>query len=122
MAELCHHGILGMKWGVRKFQNKDGSLTAAGRKRYDTDIKSAEQRVQKAKADAKEAKRAMQREAVANTFINGGVTSTVPLVRNPNTGSPLNRNTWKKECLPRRLRLPLIREYALNAPLLSQEE
>lgn len=63
MAELCHHGILGMKWGVRKFQNKDGSLTAAGRKRYDTDIKSAEQRVQKAKADAKEAKRAMQREA-----------------------------------------------------------
>lgn len=41
MAELCHHGILGMKWGVRKFQNKDGSLTAAGRKRYDTDIKSA---------------------------------------------------------------------------------
>lgn len=75
MAELCHHGILGMKWGVRKFQNKDGSLTAAGRKRYDTDIKSAAQRVQKAKADTKEAKRAMQREAVTNTFINGGVTS-----------------------------------------------
>ena len=34
---LMHHGILGMKWGIRRFQNKDGSLTSAGRKRYDTD-------------------------------------------------------------------------------------
>ena len=29
---LKHHGILGMKWGVRRFQNSDGSLTAAGKK------------------------------------------------------------------------------------------
>lgn len=28
-----HHGIHGMRWGVRRYQNKDGSLTAAGRKR-----------------------------------------------------------------------------------------
>lgn len=34
---LEHHGILGMKWGVRRYQNKDGSLTSAGRKRYASD-------------------------------------------------------------------------------------
>ena len=32
--ELYHHGILGQKWGVRRWQNKDGSLTPAGQKHY----------------------------------------------------------------------------------------
>ena len=32
--ELYHHGIKGQKWGVRRFQNKDGSLTSAGKQRY----------------------------------------------------------------------------------------
>lgn len=32
--ELYHHGILGQKWGVRRFQNQDGSYTATGRERY----------------------------------------------------------------------------------------
>ena len=31
---LQHYGIRGMKWGVRRFQQKDGSLTSQGRKRY----------------------------------------------------------------------------------------
>ena len=31
---LQHWGIKGMKWGVRRYQNKDGSLTPAGKKRY----------------------------------------------------------------------------------------
>ena len=32
--ELYHHGIKGMKWGVRRYQNPDGTLTAAGKKKY----------------------------------------------------------------------------------------
>lgn len=36
--ELRHYGIKGMKWGVRRYQNADGSLTPAGKKRYSRDI------------------------------------------------------------------------------------
>lgn len=36
-TSLTHHGIKGMKWGIRRYQNKDGSLTSAGRERYRTD-------------------------------------------------------------------------------------
>lgn len=37
--ELYHHGIKGQRWGVRRYQNEDGSLTDAGRKRYGTNAK-----------------------------------------------------------------------------------
>jgi len=49
--ELSHHGIKGQKWGIRRFQQKDGSLTPAGRKRY-----SDSPELQKQKEEFKSAK------------------------------------------------------------------
>ena len=43
--ELSHHGIKGMKWGVRRYQNKDGSLTPAGKKRVSKQYKKVADKV-----------------------------------------------------------------------------
>lgn len=49
--ELQHHGIRGQKWGQRRYQNKDGSLTPAGQKRYNKEVEKLKKETAKVKAE-----------------------------------------------------------------------
>lgn len=64
-GELYHWGIKGMKWGQRRYQNKDGSLTPAGRKRYadeEASLKAREKEIKnRERVKAKEAKLAAKK-------------------------------------------------------------
>lgn len=58
---LAHHGILGQKWGVRRYQNSDGTLTDLGKKRYRKDLDRFDKLVKKSDAAMEKANREKER-------------------------------------------------------------
>ena len=68
---LMHHGILGQRWGIRRYQNEDGSLTPAGVKRYQTN-KKFRKRID-AEIAAKEAKRKLDMSNMSDQELQNAV-------------------------------------------------
>ena len=94
---LTHWGVKGMKWGVRRYQNKDGSLTPAGQKRYDRDVRenNAKKKDNRIVIDGPDAKRWAKEDT---RRAKGVVDSSQDMVRelkniNNSTRSKSNRQT-----------------------------
>lgn len=69
MDYLVHHGIKGQKWGVRRYQNPDGTLTVAGKARYSTyDRPQSEGNPYSARQTAKVHKKAENLDAAAKKW------------------------------------------------------
>lgn len=73
---LYHHGIKGMKWGIRRFQNPDGSLTEAGKRRqYKQDTRQFKRELKKAKKSGQLYGNVTNRKAVMDKAINESLSS-----------------------------------------------
>lgn len=59
--ELYHHGVKGQRWGVRRYQNEDGTLTAAGRKRAQKDLNSLSKAMSKHMDSTNDYQRSLKR-------------------------------------------------------------
>lgn len=91
-GQLYHHGILGMKWGVRRFQTKSGSLTSAGKKRYQTREERVRQK-QRAKAleKARETRKTnAEREAEKQRILKSGKAEDILKIKDRLTNAELS--------------------------------
>ena len=69
--ELSHHGILGQRWGIRRYQKKDGSLTPAGLKRYGSEANF--KKIQRAEATAKKEAEKVNKNKIGKSFVNSSI-------------------------------------------------
>ena len=73
MDELYHHGIKGMKWGVRRYQNSDGTLTPAGKKRISKQYERVAKKVEEDTANSHRKRWLDSYNKAADEMNSGGI-------------------------------------------------
>lgn len=101
--ELYHYGVKGMKWGVRRYQNKDGTWTSAGKARYG--VSRTSNRANEKKSSSKSNKSDMQKKVYKD--------GTVGYVYRDN--NPRGRNNFDKVINKKGITVPEISE-KITAP------
>lgn len=98
---ISHHGIKGMKWGVRRFQNPDGSLTFEGKKRYSLQERArhyGKQRANENERKYNEAKNTFTnqklRQEVQNIY---GIKGMMRVAKDLNKGYKMNKAISREE-------------------------
>lgn len=70
--ELMHFGIKGQKWGVRRYENEDGTLTDAGKERYRKDAEKARKEIGDASRDPMTSVGILESRSMQNNWFSGG--------------------------------------------------
>lgn len=94
--ELYHWGVKGQKWGVRRYQNKDGSLTKAGQKRYERDQRENAGKKKGNRVGQADPNRWVREDMERSKRLTDASTTMVNDLKNINNNSIKNRKSKNK--------------------------